>query len=168
MKNILFALLLAPVFVFAQNSPQRAKLTMNASYEQCIRLYIQTHPEAVEKTSNNGKVLFVKRNDAYLKDIKDTINGLTIQQIDPSKDIDLIGKYIAKKAKITIIDIEKMTDRPLNSYIWILPMKASFNHKKKKLSEPKYEDKLCEYIFDFTPERNQYFYFKESSCKEME
>jgi hypothetical protein len=162
---LIFALL--PLSVAAQDTVARKRLTLKDCYEYAVREYIIEHPTAgysIPRTG--GRAIFLKKQD-HLSGMKDTLAGVRVKLIDPSKDMDTLSRYFPKKQKFILLDVEKLTGRAAENYIWILPLKTSFNPRKNKMEEPKYGDWSCKYTYEFTPQLDQYFLYKDAVCKEL-
>lgn len=167
MRHFLLCLLILPFHLLAQtpNPPTREKLDVEHVYRLALRDYAANHPGAVYSTPKE-RIIFVKKED-YNKTIADTLFGLHIIFIDPAADAAVVGKFIAKKGKITILHMQQMLLREMDVNVWIMPMDATFNPKKMTLSEPVYQKEVCQYIYDYGNDKEGYLY-KEKQYKTLE
>jgi hypothetical protein len=155
---------IAPFVLFAQNAIERQKLQTVDCYKMSIANYIKDHSTDVYKTKS-GKVLLVKKA-TFISDYQDSASKVNVLFVkaDSAKNI---SKLFPKNQKLTVIDLQQMLLRDLNAFIWIMPTHGEFDSKKGVLSSVEYGNLLCEYQYDYTPERNSYYYFKSANCKDQ-
>jgi hypothetical protein len=153
--------------VRAQDTVGKQKLLQKDCYEYALREYILSHPSQVITAPGRERTIFVRSRD-FLSSLKDTLAGVRVKMVDENNSLSDLVAYFPKKQKFVLLDVQKMIGQAEINHLWIIPMKTSFNPKKKELSELKYEKLVCKYTFDYTPRRDQYFLFKESKCGEQE
>jgi hypothetical protein len=166
MRLFIVLFLLSFVRVAAQPSTVRPHMDVKAAYELSLREFMKSHSEAIYKGKGGTKVLFVKKQ-AFTDNFKDTLDGVTVKIIELPKDVEVIAGYVKKKTVLSILNLNQMILRDINAQVWIMPMKAEFNPKKKTLEEPVYEDKGCEFIYDYSMGSNSEFLFKEWNCRDL-
>ena len=165
MRHLLCALLFISTNLMAQTET-REKIDSKSLYEFAIRNFMERYPQSVGATSlTPGKVLFVKYHD-YITDVKDTINGVKIVFADPEHYMDTLAHYLSKKQKLYLLDVQKILMKDFSGNVWVTPMEMKFDPKKKKL-DLEYEDKMCEYVYGYSPEREKYYWLNEIICKEV-
>jgi len=164
MYRLLFLLILLPGLVDAQSVFERQRLNILDSYHLALRDYIRDHPGDIVGTKT-GKALFV-RKAPFISNYRDTLSGVEVRFVDTDSADASLGALYPKKQSFNILHLQQMMLRDLNAFIWIMPMKTTYDPKKSSLKEPEYTGLLCEYVFDYTPDKNIYYLFKTSTCRE--
>lgn len=166
MRNIaLFLLtLISPIVLWAQDHAERPRLQTVDCYKMAVGLYIKDHPADVYKTKT-GKVLLVKMA-AFISDYQDSLSKVNVMFVKADSAKNMV-KWFPKNQKLTIIDLQQMLLRDLNAFVWLMPTHGEFDSKKGVINNMEYGNLLCEYQFDYTPERNSFYYFKTYNCKDQ-
>lgn len=166
MKNLALFVLAAfcPIILWAQEHAERPRLQTVDCYKMAVGLYIKEHPADVYKTKI-GKVLLVKKA-AFLSDYQDSASKVNVVFVK-ADSAQNITKLFPKNQKLTVIDLQQMLLRDLNAFVWMMPTHGELDSKKGVINNVEYGTVLCEYQFDYTPDRNSFYYFKSYNCKDQ-
>lgn len=160
--TILFCLL--SMQVLAQQTVIRPKLTIVECYQKSIHEFMIDHPEMIIKSNNELHLLIQKQ--PFIADYTDSIAQVKIKFID-ADSLQNVETIIAKKSSFYLLNLQPLMLRELNAYAWIMPKKVITKKKgKQKYYQANYTSLLCEYLFDYTPDRVQFYLYKSKSCKE--
>lgn len=164
MRYLTILLCLFSIQVIAQQPILRPKLTIVECYQKSIHEFISDHPEMIIK-SNNEQFLFVQQQP-FIADYTDSILHVRIKFVD-ADSLQKQQTITTKKSSFFILDLQPLMLRELNAYAWIMPKKVVVKKKGKQTNyQTSYTNLLCEYLFDYTPDRVQFYLFKGKSCKE--
>ena len=166
MRNLflLFCAFLSANILWAQDHTERPRLQTVDCYKMAVGLYIKEHPADVVKTKT-GKVLLVKKA-AFLSDYQDSMSKVNVVFVraDSAQNI---TKLFPKNQRLTVVDLQQMLMRDLNAFVWMMPTHGELDSKKGIINNVEYGTVLCEYQFDYTPDRNSFYYFKTYNCKDQ-
>jgi len=156
-------LLVSSLFFSLPMFAQEQKLDVKGVYERAISEHIGLHPEDVVATTK-GRVLFL-RKEAYTKNLRDTIRGVSIVFVNPDSAQQVLPVYLSRKTKFTMLQMQQLFVRATTNYVYFYAMKTSWHPKKKKLQVPEYTDRICRVDFEYKLDHGDVNYtFKEAGC----
>lgn len=162
MRILTFILIFSSLQLKAQHI--RPKLTILDCYKYAISEFLKEHPEMVVQ-SNKEKFLLIQQQP-FLSDYLDTNTHVNIKLIE----VDSIQNYqaiLTKEKVFYILDLQPLMLRELNAFAWIMPKRVAIKKKNKnRVFQTSYTNLLCEYQFDYTPDRVQFYLFKGKTCKQ--
>jgi hypothetical protein len=170
MRFICFICLLFAIPCSGQNLPDTTKGigTMDA-YEFALKSFLNEHMDLVYPIAAPPGRIVILRQKPFTTGFPPTVNGIKVLFFDPAvpADMDSLTFYMHKKQKLNILDLQQMILRETQGQIWIMPMKAAFDPKKRFIDEPEFKGIDCEYIFDYHLGNQASFIYKTSVCKEL-
>lgn len=166
MRHIICLILLFCSFKgFGQDTTR--ELNTVEAYQLALSSFLKEHMDLTYNISTPpGKIVFLKQKP-FTNGFPESLNGVKIKFVEPSTEIDTVLSYIQKKQQLNILDMQQMLMRETQGYVWIMPMKAFLNPKKRTLGDLKYKGTDCQYIFDYSLGNSSHLLYKETVCKEL-
>lgn len=166
MKRLIFALILIPQFIFAQ---EEKKPFEGFEVKNCYQ-YVASElckADGIFNTLTNGKVSKVTKTiyinkQSFLVEMPESANGVAIKQIDIQENVKELAKEV-KSGEAAIFHITEMTLRPDTCDIWVFPMDIK---KSMFKTEVEYSAQGCKakFFFNQAPPK---FIFRKVDCAEL-
>lgn len=166
MKRLIFALILIPQFIFAQEEEQPFEgFEVKNCYQYVAKELCKTdgifNSLTKNKVKKSTKTIYINKQN-FLVEMPETSNGIAIRQIDVMENMKTLAQEV-KSGEAAIFHITEMTLRPDTCDIWVFPMDVK---KSMFKTEVEYSDQGCKakFFFNQAPPK---FIFRNVDCAKL-